>query len=111
LGNACQESDSFQKQNYFVNTVHRQQNSGSEGTPTEGLEIPRLLKTSLAIAIKIVGKLLLVLKVLFKLKKHSLLIHVIDPSKPQCEKSQNEVKTYRDVLTNEGYKHTREFFR
>jgi hypothetical protein len=39
------------------------------------------------------------------------MMYVIDATKPYIEKSQNEVETCRDVLTNEGYKHTREFFR
>ena len=38
-------------------------------------------------------------------------MHVIDASKPYFEKSQNEIKIYRDVLTNWKIKHGRGFLR
>jgi hypothetical protein len=39
------------------------------------------------------------------------MMHGIDTIKPYIEKSQSEMKIYRDVLTNGGNKHAREFFR
>ena len=39
------------------------------------------------------------------------MMHVIDATKPYIEKSQSEMKIYRDVLINGGIKHAREFFR